>query len=122
MRTVLLVEGLTVLRRGLCDALTRNSFNVLQAATGFDALRLLEIYPHRVDLCFLHTERIGTNAVELAKAVRAEREGIRVILFGCSRVSGTEDFIQEPFDPLDLVAAARGVLERGADERHVASA
>jgi DNA-binding response OmpR family regulator len=122
MRTILLVEGSTPLRRGISDVLTRNSFNVLQAATGLDALKLLETCPLRVDLCFLNTGQVGTNAAELARSLRAEREGIEVIFFGRSPVCETENFIGEPFDPLDLVAAARGVLERRADERESARA
>ena len=62
------------------------------------------------------------NAAELARSLRAEREGIEVIFFGRSPVCETENFIGEPFDSLDLVAAARGVLERRADERESARA
>jgi two-component system OmpR family response regulator len=113
MRAVLLVEESVTLRKAIADVLTRNCFNVLQAATGCDALRMLESYRYRVDLCILNTELIETEGSELARQVLAEREGIRLIFFGRRPLGWEDDFLQHPFNPQVLVATANAVFDRG---------
>jgi DNA-binding response OmpR family regulator len=114
MRAVLLVEGSASLRKAIADILTRNCFNVLQAATGHDALRLLESYPNRVDLGILNTALVETGGAELATQLLAEREGIRLIFFGRRPLGWEDDFLPQPLNPEVLVATATAVFDRGS--------
>ena len=117
MRAVLLVEGSKALRRAIADVLTRHRFNVLQAESEVDALETLEACPHRVDLCILSADLTGTDAVDLATRIRAEREGIKVVFFGSRLIDLFEGFIAEPLRPQEFVEAATTLLERRATDR-----
>jgi DNA-binding response OmpR family regulator len=114
MRAVLLVEESATLRKAIADVLTRNCFNVLQAATGCDALRMLESYPYRVDLGILNTALVESSGAELATQLVAEREGLKLIFFGRKPLGWEDDFLQEPLNPQVLVAAATAVFDRGS--------
>jgi DNA-binding response OmpR family regulator len=117
MRTVLLVEGSKTFRGAIADVLTRHHFKVLQAESGFDALQVLESYPYTVALCVLNTELAGEDVIGLARRMRAERDGLKVIFFGRNLLDPSEAFISEPLRPQDIVDTASALLERRVAER-----
>ena len=109
MRTVLLVEGLAMFRGAIADVLRRSHFDVLQAASGIEALDVVASAGDRLDVLLLNTELAGMDS--LVKAARSLREDVRVVYFGQAPTDPFEEFIREPLRPQDLVSVATSVLE-----------
>ena len=117
--TILLVEDEESLRRMAARVLTKHGYTVLQAASGLDALRMLEQHPGEIHLLVTDVVMPGMDGRELAGKVRDRRPDIRMLF-----TSGyTEDailhrgieaarvaFLQKPYSPATLAGTIRKVL------------
>ena len=119
--TVLIVEDEREIREMLAFTLSRNGFQILEAATAEEAL-------HRLDgrlpaLLIIDWMLPGMSGVELARRLRSDERtsGLPMIMVTArgeemdklkSFDSGIDDYVTKPFSPKELVARARALLRR----------
>lgn len=115
---VLLVEDERSIREALRLALGRESFHVLVAGLGADAMRIIK--EQAPDIIVLDVGLPDTTGFELCKQLRSFSD-IPVIFLTArgeeiDRVLGLElgadDYMTKPFSPRELVARLRSILKR----------
>ena len=113
--TILIVEDDFLVRLCAADALSNAGYNVLQAASGPDALRLLESAP--VDVVFTDINMPGAfDGVGLAQ--RVKRRWPKTLLLitsgrGCPKEGvGDARFLPKPYMPDNLPRLIQEVLGR----------
>jgi signal transduction histidine kinase len=117
---VLLVEDDPLVRTLVRRILTSYDFEILEAATGDEALALSsETEADALDLLITDTVMPGVGGIELAERIRARHPTLRtVIMSGYSEAltsgevtlpPGTE-FVAKPFSPTDLTAKLESLL------------
>lgn len=120
MQNILIVDDEATVREIAQRYLEREGFGVLCAASGTDALRLIEDDGARIALVILDIMLPGINGLEVLKRVRA-RGATPVILLSArtdesDRVLGLEfgadDYVPKPFGPRELVSRVKAVLRR----------
>jgi two-component system cell cycle sensor histidine kinase/response regulator CckA len=118
--TVLIVEDVIGLRRLIARTLESAGYNVLTAATGDEALRLLEQYENPVHLMVTDVVMPGMSGRDLAERLEQIRPGMKVLY-----MSGYTDdvivrhgileekmpFVSKPFGTMDLLRTIRDVLD-----------
>lgn len=117
---LLLVDDEASLREPLAEYLSRQGFNVLQAASAAEARsRLRDATP---DLVLLDIMMPGEDGLSLCRHL-TETRGIPTILLtargeATDRIVGLEigadDYVVKPFEPRELVARIRSVMRRSA--------
>jgi two-component system cell cycle sensor histidine kinase/response regulator CckA len=113
-RVVLVVEDEDAVRRITARILTQEGFHVLEACDGEEALALLEkLGPHAVWLVVSDIVMPRVTGNELAEIIGQKWPAIQVLLL--SALAGPRgdfpvSFLQKPFTPDSLVAAARALL------------
>ncbi|MGH9501404.1 MAG: ATP-binding protein [Terriglobales bacterium] len=118
--TVLVVEDADPLRELICGALSASGCNVLSAAHGQEALRIVNQQKCVIDLLVTDVIMPGMNGPALAKQVRELRPEIKVLyMTGYSGEFVRSDmlipgvsFIQKPFMPADLRRKIRKLLDK----------
>ena len=116
---VLIVEDEFLIRLTLREALSDDGFEVAEAATGEEALRVLPAYP---DLALLLTDIHllgGMTGIEVARRVRTALADLPVIFTTGQPddapsivASGRDVLIAKPYLPSDICAAARRLTGR----------
>lgn len=115
---ILVVDDEPDLREMVAEYLTEQGFQVVTAADGAVARRLLE--EQAIDLALLDIRMPGEDGLSLARFIR-ERYAAGVIMVTAvgavvDRVVGLEvgadDYISKPFDPRELLARIKSVLRR----------
>jgi CheY-like chemotaxis protein len=114
--SVLVVDDEEDVREAVCAMLQELGYDVLAAAGGEEALRMLRsgVAP---DLLFTDIVMTGMSGVELARAARRERPGMKILLSSGYAHSGGDDSVEEdltvltkPYDRGVLGAAVREAL------------
>jgi PAS domain S-box-containing protein len=120
--TILLVEDDSTLRGLVEESLRAMNYEVLVAASGEQALRVLEHHPGSIDLLMTDVIMPHMSGPELAQLVCTLRPGIKVLYMSgytedkLRDVSAAElDWIQKPFQLEDLGRKLREVLNRGTE-------
>ena len=119
--TILLAEDEQAMREVLTDYFTAKSggdFKVVPAPDGDTALHFIET--RRFDLLLLDIMLPGTDGFALCRAAR--QQGDAPILFVTAREDeqdklhgyglGADDYVEKPFNPLELVARVKSQLRR----------
>ncbi|SDS56560.1 DNA-binding response regulator, OmpR family, contains REC and winged-helix (wHTH) domain [Paenibacillaceae bacterium GAS479] len=100
--------------------LKQENFRLLTAATGTEALELIDREP--VDLVVLDIMMPGMNGIEVCMAIR-ERKQMPIIFLSAKSEEidkihglsvGADDYVVKPFSPLELVARIKSQLRRYA--------
>jgi two-component system, OmpR family, response regulator RegX3 len=121
MTRVLVVEDEDSYREALAYMLTKEGFEVSQAADG--AAGLLEFDRAGADLVLLDLMMPGVSGTEVCRQLR-QRSAVPVIMVTArdSEVDkvvglelGADDYVTKPFSHRELVARIRAVLRRGQD-------
>jgi PAS domain S-box-containing protein len=118
--TILLVEDEVAVRRVATRLLEGQGYTVLDAADGFEALRVLEQYRGGIDLLLTDVVLPGMSGRELAEKVRTEMPQLRVLF--CSGYTDDvmverqfpewgEQLVQKPFTIQELACRVRGALD-----------
>jgi two-component system cell cycle sensor histidine kinase/response regulator CckA len=121
--TILVVEDEPVLRELARMILKDYKYEVLEAASGLEALQVWEKHKGRIDL--LLTDMVmpeGMSGRELAERLRRQKPDLKVIYTSgySSDVMGQENaardikFLQKPYPPPELAQAVRECLDRAA--------
>jgi DNA-binding response OmpR family regulator len=115
---VLVVDDEPSLRL-LCRVnLELEGFRVLEAGTLDDARRLLEAEPPDVVLLDVHIA--GDDGRDLLEELRASESSTKVVMLTGSvdvalgRFEAADRVVAKPFEPLELVAVIRGLVDSAA--------
>ncbi len=127
MSTVLLVEDDTRLRRALRAMFRTDSFSVIEAPSGEDALTLAA--NERPDLVVLDLGLPGIDGLETLRVLRSfstvpivvltVRDDLRDKITALE--TGADDYVVKPFEPGELLARARAHLRRASSEAEQAA-
>jgi DNA-binding response OmpR family regulator len=118
MSTVLVVDDEPIVRDVVVRYLRRDGFATLEAATGEEAMRLLE--REVPSLVVLDVMLPGTDGLEICRRIRATSDLPIVLLTArgdeADRIVGLElgadDYVAKPFSPRELTARVKAVLRR----------
>lgn len=118
---VLVVDDMTETRRLMRRVLERDRLRVIEAASGEEAVRSIEV--HRPDLVVLDLRLPGMSGLDVARRVRADRDpaiaGTRLLACSASVQAevrrealdaGCDAFEGKPFDVLTFAARVRGLI------------
>jgi PAS domain S-box-containing protein len=123
--TVLVVEDARNVRRMIVRTLQSNGYQVLEASTGDEALRLAEAYPERIDLLVTDIVMPGMRGSVLAARLRALRPPLKTLYMSgytpdtqtdFSRLDTGSAFLPKPFVGDDLARTVRALLDRTASD------
>ncbi|MBI3272188.1 MAG: response regulator [Planctomycetes bacterium] len=78
-RTVLVVDDTRVAREFVGEALRVSGYRVLQAAGAEEALAVSRAYPGPIDVLATDVDMPGLSGPELARSLRRERPGVKVL-------------------------------------------
>jgi DNA-binding response OmpR family regulator len=115
---ILVVEDEEPIRRFIVINLKRNGFEVMEAASGEEAMMKAE---ERPDMVVLDVMLPGMDGFEVCRLLRQKYPDIAIIMLTArgqdvDKVLGLElgadDYVIKPFNPLELTARVRAVLRR----------
>jgi len=119
--TILLVEDERPVRELVARVLEKHGYQVLQAATGVEAVEIWR--GHKKDIALLLTDLVmpeNMNGRELAEKLRADRADLKVIFSSgySADIVGKDfklepnlNFLQKPYQPQTLILAVRRCLD-----------
>jgi two-component system cell cycle sensor histidine kinase/response regulator CckA len=115
---ILVVDDEVAVRALIANVLRREGYQVLDASNGQHALEILKVHAGPVHLLLTNFVMPGMNGIELATAVRNERQGTTVLVisgYTSSQIAAEEkkvDFLQKPMDPHTLLEKVCELLFR----------
>ncbi len=117
-KTVLVVEDEDRMRRLICDYLKVESFKVIEAANGNDAL--LEFSANKIDLIILDVMMPGLDGFMVCKSIRQNSDVPIIFLTAKGEEEdkltgfelGADEYVTKPFSPKVLVARSKALLKR----------
>jgi CheY-like chemotaxis protein len=118
--TLLLVEDEEQVRRLATAVLRRQGYEVLEAASGSEALAVAEAFAGRIDLLVTDVVMPHMRGTEVARTLTALRPGLKVIYVSgytddeqFRKEAGAEEFgfLAKPFTPGALARRVREVLD-----------
>jgi len=124
MVTVLIVDDDRNLLKMLRRTLTYESFHVVTATDGHEALAQVET--HRPDVIVLDWLMPGLDGLEVTNRLRAAHDETMILMLTArdgieDRVegleSGADDYLVKPFAPAELLARIHALLRRSAAAR-----
>jgi two-component system, NtrC family, sensor kinase len=123
LKTILLVDDRLDARYTMYRALVSAGFDVLEAATGRDALKLARLSPDAIVLDIELGDLDGFEVVRRLKASPATQHipvlhKTAVFCDGEHRrrglAAGADEYLMEPFEPQALIETVQRLLDRGA--------
>jgi CheY-like chemotaxis protein len=112
-QTILVVEDESAVRRLTCRILSREGYNVLEAADGPRALDTWDAHPGEIDLLLTDVVMPGMSGKELAEQLGIEpvfMSGYTNDVISRHGMDGLR-LVQKPFDAQTLLGAVRSALD-----------
>ncbi len=118
-KTILVIEDQEDNRRILRDLLTNSDFEVIEAVTGTDGVRIAET--HHPDLILMDIQLPGIDGYEATRRIKAnpDLQKIPIIVVTSYALSGDDvkafeagcdAYVTKPFSPRNLLAKIREFL------------
>ena len=117
--TVLLVEDDEAVRLGMAETLAREGYLVLNAASGHDAIGVVESAADPIDVVLLDVHLPDVSGVDLCARLREVAPGLPVVVCSGEAESaevarllelGVRRYFQKPISPDELLAAVEAAL------------
>ncbi|MDH3254391.1 MAG: PAS domain S-box protein, partial [Acidobacteriota bacterium] len=115
--TILIAEDEPTVRQFLASLLSSQGYSVLTACDGVEALEIAHGHEGRIDLLLSDVVMPKMNGIELAKTLRSEIAGLKVLLVtGYSENQSAlrevgDAYLQKPFAPQVLAKRLRQLLD-----------
>jgi len=127
MSTILVVDDEKKIVRLVGDYLRSAGYRVVTAHDG--KMAMAQFRTERPDLVVLDLNLPGMDGIDVARAIRQERNTPIIMLTArveeMDRIIGLElgadDYVTKPFSPRELVARVRAVLRRASDSEPAAA-
>lgn len=116
--TILIVDDDTEIRKLIAIYLENEGFETIQLANGEEAVQLLQSID--VDLILLDVMMPKMNGIEACIKIREKKTTPIIFLSAKSEdldkiqglISGADDYITKPFNPLELIARVKSQIRR----------
>lgn len=116
--TILIVDDDTEIRKLITIYLENEGFETIQLANGEEAVQFLQSID--VDLILLDVMMPKMNGIEACMKIREEKNTPIIFLSAKSEnldkiqglISGADDYITKPFNPLELIARVKSQIRR----------
>ena len=116
--TILIVDDDTEIRKLIAIYLENEGFETIQLANGEEAVQFLQSID--VDLILLDVMMPKMNGIEACMKIREEKNTPIIFLSAKSEdldkiqglISGADDYITKPFNPLELIARVKSQIRR----------
>ncbi|ATD55974.1 response regulator transcription factor [Clostridium chauvoei] len=124
MGKILLVEDEDSIRGFLKINLKRNDFDVLEAATGEDGLKIAEI--EKPSIAILDVMLPGIDGFKVCDKLRRKYPNMGIIMLTAKGQDidkimgleyGADDYIVKPFNPLEVVLRVKALLRRVLEKK-----
>lgn len=118
MNTILVVDDDAHIRKLIRLYLENSHFEVIEAADGREALKVLE--EKQIDLAVIDIMMPNVDGIELTKDIRSFLS-IPILMVTAKGESqdkvkgfnaGTDDYLVKPFDPVELILRVKALLKR----------
>jgi two-component system, OmpR family, response regulator RegX3 len=128
MTTVLVVEDEQSLRDPLVYLLTKEGFEIVEAADGNEALE--KFASNNIDLILLDLMLPGVNGNEVCRVIRQSSQ-VPIIMLTAKDTEidkvvgleiGADDYVTKPYSTRELLARMKAVLRRNSDAIEVVKA
>ncbi len=124
LTTIILVEDEASIRRLLGTTLRRNGYEVLEAATGQEAIDRFAEDPDAVNLLITDVRMPQMTGPELIRTLRASKPDLKVLcISGCvatvpAELAAEVSVLQKPFTRQELIAEVGRIVNdhRGSNE------
>ena len=120
MKKVLILEDEENIRSFVVINLQRAGYEVVEAGTGEDALRLLQMYP-QIGVAILDIMLPDMDGFEVCRRIRAGNKKMGVIMLTARTqemdkitglMTGADDYVTKPFSPAELLARIDALYRR----------
>lgn len=125
MNKILLVEDEENIRGFLKINLKRNNFQIVEAETGEEGLRLAEI--EKPDVAILDIMLPGIDGFTVCKKLRENDKKIGIIMLTAKGQDmdkimgfeyGADDYIVKPFNPMEVILRIKAILRRMEENKN----
>ena len=121
--TILLLEHCEAVSQTVIAALQSANFRVLHAGSGSKAVEMAAAHEGNIDLLLADVNIPGVRGPQIAEAVKLSQPNIRVMFisdtgrFGLLLLTQGWAFINEPFDPENLLQTIKILLHTSEESR-----
>ena len=126
MKRVLVCEDEASIREFIVINLKRAGYNVLEAGSGEDALRIYDESKGDVDVALLDIMLPGMDGFAVCRSLRERSDTIGIIILTARTqemekvgglMMGADDYVTKPFSPSELVARVDALYRRVSSAR-----
>ncbi len=126
MKRVLVCEDESSIREFVVINLKRSGYEVVEAGSGEDALRLFDEQKDSVDIALLDIMLPGMDGFAVCRELRSRSDSMGIIMLTARTqemekvgglMMGADDYVTKPFSPSELVARVDALYRRVAAAR-----
>ena len=120
MKKILVLEDESSIRSFLVINLRRSGYEPIEAETGEEAFRQLQLHPD-INLALLDIMLLDTDGFEVCRRIRASGSKMGIIMLTARSqemdkvtglMTGADDYVTKPFSPAELLARVDALYRR----------